>query len=62
MLDRKEKNEFSPMQTWSGFVKWQWEDTMMNSCFYNGKIGIKLWNIGRTIPLESFLYVLLIQL
>jgi hypothetical protein len=50
------------MQTWNGFVKWQWEDTTMNRCFYNGKIGIKLWNIGRTIPLESFLYVLLIQL
>jgi hypothetical protein len=61
MLDRQEKKEFSPMQTLNGFLKWQWEDTMMNRCFY-GKIGIKLWNIGRTIPLQNFLYGLLIQL
>jgi hypothetical protein len=29
--------------------------------FHNGKIRIKLWNIGPTIPLQNFPYFLLIQ-
>jgi hypothetical protein len=36
--------------------------SMMYLCFYYGKIKIKHWNIGPTIPFETFLYVFLIQL
>jgi hypothetical protein len=48
------------MQTWNDVF-----DNVGNtkfSLFNNGKIKVKHWNIGLTIPLEKFSNVLLIQL
>jgi hypothetical protein len=49
-----------PMQTWNGLFD-NGGSTMIPP-FHNGKIRIKHWNIGPMISVDSFPYVLLIQL
>jgi hypothetical protein len=48
------------MQTWNGLFD-NGGSTMIPP-FHNGKIRIKHWNIGPMISVDSFPYVLLIQL